>query len=154
MSEQQDHGDLFLEALEAHRKADIDRAIDLLRKVIRSDPRLPEPHLQLGRIHLDAGRLEDAEHETREALKWLEGGGQWVDDLPEEVMQSVAHGQMGEVLRQIAESDEVIFGDPGRFQKLLKEARSHFDKARQLDPTNEHAEMFSIHLKGESKGEA
>ena len=144
-----DSSAVFLEALDAHRKADVDRAMDLLRKIIHHEPRLPEPHLELGRIHLDAGRLPDAEAETREALKWLELGGQWVDDLPEEVMQSVTYGQLGEVVRQIAESDEVLFGEPGRFQDLLKEARGYFDKAHALDPSNDHAEMFSLQLKGE-----
>ncbi len=139
--------DLFLEALEAHRRADVDRAMELLRSVIRKDPRLPEPHLQLGRIHLDAGRLEDAEVETREAMKWLAGGGQWVDEVPDEVMESLAHGQLAEVLRRQAETDEVIFGDPVRFKELLAESRRHFDEAHRLDPSNEHAELFAEALK-------
>ncbi len=142
---------LFLEALEARRTANVDRAQDLLQQIIRSEPRLPEPHLELGRLHLDAGRLEDALAETREALKWLDLGGQWVDDLSEEVMLSLAHGQIAETLRRIADTDEVIFGDPEGLKALLKEATQHFDEAHKLDPENDHARMFSFQLKGEPK---
>ena len=139
--------EIFMEALQAHGRADVDRAIDLLRSLIQKEPRLPEPHLQLGRIHLDAGRLEDAEAETREAMKWLAGGGQWVDEVSEEVMESLAHGQLAEILRRTAETDEVLFGDPERFKALLAESRKHFDEAHRLDPDNEHAELFAEALK-------
>jgi len=140
---------LFMEALEARRQADVDRALDLLQRIIRKEPRLAEPHLELGRLHLDAGRLDDALAETREALKWLLLGGQWVDDLSEDVMLSVAHGQLAEILRRIADTDEVIFGEPERLKELLKEATKHFDEAHKLDPENDHARMFSFQLKGE-----
>ncbi|MCB9759167.1 MAG: hypothetical protein H6739_04965 [Alphaproteobacteria bacterium] len=139
-------GETFLAAMAARQRADVDTAQDLLREIIRKEPRLPEPHLELGRIHLDAGRLHDAEAETREALRLLALGGQWVDDVPEAVMGSIAHGQLAEVLRQRADSDEVIFGDPAVFKALLAEARTEFEQARTLDPSNSHADYHAFFI--------
>ncbi|MCB9746413.1 MAG: hypothetical protein H6740_27800 [Alphaproteobacteria bacterium] len=136
----------FMAALEAHRRADVDTAKELLEQVLKAEPRLAEPRLELGRLHLDAGRLPEAELETREALRILLAGGQWIEDLSEEVMQSTAHGQLAEILRQKADTDEVIFGDPEVFKQLLAEAKQHFDKASQLDPSNDHAEYHAFFI--------
>ncbi len=149
-------GRTFMTAMSARRAGDVDRALDLLRDVIRGEPRLPEPHYELGHIHLVAGRLDDAELSARTALKWLEQGGQWVDNVPESVMLSLAHGLLGEVLRQRASSDEVVFGDPEVFESLLNESKAHFARASELDPENEHADhhQFFLGLDGEELPEA
>lgn len=146
----------FLTAASARRAGDIDRAIELLHDIVRGEPRLPEPHYELGHIHLVAGRLVDAELEARTALKWLLQGGQWVDSVPEHVMISLAHGLLGEVLRQRATTDEVVFGDPEVFRALLDESKAHFAAAAELDPTNEHADHhnFFLELDGAEMPEA
>jgi tetratricopeptide (TPR) repeat protein len=145
---------LFLSALEARRRSDVDRAMELLGEVLKGDPRLAEPRLELGRLHLDTERLEDAEEHTREALRVLVAGGQWIEDLPENVVLSVAHGQLGEVLRRRAESDEVLFGPPEDFKAMLAESKLHFDKAHELDPSNEHAEFYGFQLELKPSDEA
>jgi len=139
----------FLAALEYHRRGDVDSAVKLLKGVLEGEPRLAEPRLELGRIELDMGHLEEAELQTREGLRILLSGGQWVDDLSEEQMQSVAHGQLAEILRLRADSDEVLFGDPEVFKGLVKESKAHFDQAAKLDPENTHAEFFAIRMEGE-----
>ncbi len=146
--------DLFLVALETRRRGDVDKAIELLGQVLRGDPRLAEPRLELGRIHLDTGRLEEAEEQTREGLRVLLSGGQWIEDLAEEVVLSVAHGQLGEVLRRRAESDEVLFGPPEDFKAMLKESKLHFDRAHELDPSNDHAQYFGLQLELKPSDEA
>ena len=145
---------LFLAAMEARRRHDVDKAVELLGDVLKGEPRLAEPRLELGRIHLDTGRLEEAEAQTREALRVLEMGGQWIEDLPEDVVLSVAHGQLGEILRQRAETDEVIFGPPEDFKAILAESKLHFDKAHELDPSNEHAEFYGLQLELKPSDEA
>ncbi len=95
------------------------------------------------------GHLEEAEHQTREALVVFLAGGQWVDDISEEQMLSVAHGQLAEVLRRRADCDEVLFGDPGVFKGLVAEYKQHFDEAARLDPDNAHAGYFAFQMEGE-----
>lgn len=140
---------LFLAALEVRRRGNVDKAVELLSDVLKKEPRLAEPRLELGRIQLEMGRLDEAEAQTREALGVLKAGGQWVEDIPENVLLSLAHNQLAELLRRRAESDEVVFGDPEVFRALLKEAQSHFDEAGRLDPSNEHAGFFAFHMPGE-----
>jgi tetratricopeptide (TPR) repeat protein len=136
----------FLEATVARRTGNVDRAVELLNEVVRGEPRLPEPHFELGHIHLAAGRIDEAEYQARTALKWLEQGGQWVDDIPENVMFSLAHGLLGEVLHQKATSDDVVFGDPDKFQDLIQEAKAHFATSTEFDPSNKHADHHSFYM--------
>lgn len=139
----------FLAALEYHRRGDVDSAVKLLEGVLQGEPRLAEPRLELGRIELEMEHLEEAELQTREALRILLAGGQWVDDISEEQMLSVAHGQLAEVLRLRADSNEVVFGDPEVFKTMLAEAKAHFDESSRLDPDNAHAGYFAFQMEGE-----
>lgn len=140
-------GARFLAGLEHTRHGRIDDAIELFRGILAVEPRLAEPRLELARIHLDTGRLTDAEAEAREALRLLEAGGQWIDELPEAVVKGLAHGLLAEILRQAADTDEVIFGPPERFHELTKEARVHFAKAAELDPEYQHASYHAFFMK-------
>lgn len=136
----------FERALEHVRTGNVDGAADLLRGILRQEPRLPEPRLELARVCMDTGQLEEAEEHAREALALLERGGQWVEDLPEQTVQSVAHGLLGEILRRTADSDEVVFGAPDRWKTLMAEARESFRKAAVLDPANLHAAYWGFGL--------
>ncbi len=144
----------FLKALKARRDGKIDRAMDLLKEVIRGEPRLPEPHLELAHIHLEAERFVLAEEEAREGLKWLEQGGRWVEDLPNNVVLSHAHDLLGQILQDRAATDEVVFGEPEVFAELVKEAKAHFERARELDPKNEHANFNAFFMQLEETPEA
>jgi tetratricopeptide (TPR) repeat protein len=145
--------ELFMAAVTLKDRGELDKARDLLREVLRREPRLAEPRLELGRIHLDAGRVEDAEVETREALSILERGGRWLETLAEHEILSVAHGQLAEILRQLADSDELLFGDPEVWRRTLAEAKAHFAKSVKLDPTNAHSEYHSFFLGLASEGD-
>ena len=129
----------FMQALGARQAGDVDRAAELLAEILKKEPRLPEPHLELAHIHLEAGRLPEAEANAREGLSWLERGGQWVDNLENFQVASLAHGLLGEVLSQKANTDDVVFGDPEVFAELLAESKRHFQEAAKLDPDNAYA---------------
>ena len=58
-------GDRFLLALAAKEKNDIDTAADLLRSILRVDPRLAEPQMELARILMESEQLEEAEEYAR-----------------------------------------------------------------------------------------
>ena len=130
---------LFLAALAASEAKQVDRAEELLLVVLRKEPRLPEPRLELARLHLDAGRLDDAEQHALTAIRWLEQGGRWLDDLSDEQELSLAHNLVAEALKQKLDDDELVFGDAAVYQELLKRSRHHFKLAAELDPDNEHA---------------
>ena len=139
-------GARFLAGVELYRRGDIDHAADAFRDVLAAEPRLAEPRLELARIYLDSGRLDEAEAQAREGLRILEAGGLWLEALEENVVLGLAHGLLAEVLRQIADTDEVIFGEPERFHEITHEARAHFAKAAATDPENQHAHYHAFFL--------
>lgn len=126
----------FLQAMEKRSAGRIDEARELLAEILRKEPRLAEPRMELGRIHLETGRLEEAEIETREAIRILESGGQWTMEVPEPVMLSMAWALLGETLKEQASTDDVVFGDAARFEELIALSRAAFARAAELDPTD------------------
>ena len=62
----------FLQALHDKDNGRLDEAEDALRDILQTEPRLPEPHMELARILVDSDRLTDAETHAREALEKLE----------------------------------------------------------------------------------
>ena len=141
----------FLQALKVRRAGNVNKAIELLQEVLKGDPRLPEHHLELAHIYLEAERFDDAEERAREGLRWLQQGGQWVANLEQNVVLSHAHDLLGQILQEKAASDEIVFGDEEIFRGMLKESKEHFETARTLDPKNDHANFnaFFLNMEGE-----
>lgn len=137
----------FLAALGARQRGDVDTAAELLRGVLKVEPRLAEPHMELANLLLEAGQIDEAREHADEAVRLLEGGPPWLEDPPPHVLQSLAWNLLGEALRRKADSDEVVFGDPEVFKQLMAQSRSAFAKAAALDPTNAHADHWSFSLK-------
>lgn len=137
----------YLEAVQALGAGNVDQAEDLLRSIVRTEPRLPEPQLSLGRLCLDTDRLEEAEERTRTALGLLEENGPWTEDLEPKVVLSVAHAQLAETLRQRLDQDDVVFGDPEAYKAMTKASQEHFAKAHELDPSDETASFYAFYMK-------
>jgi tetratricopeptide (TPR) repeat protein len=133
----------FNQAIAARAQGDIDTAAELLRGILKLEPRLAEPRLELAHILLEAGQLQEAEDQAREALVTLEAGGRWSDDIDDAMILSLAWGTLGEALRSRADTDAVVFGPVETFQALIDEAQRCFDRALALDPQNEHAQHWS-----------
>ena len=51
---------LFTQALEARQNGDNNRAIEIFQNILRIEPRLPEPHLELAHIYLGLNQFETA----------------------------------------------------------------------------------------------
>ena len=136
----------FMAALKKKDDGDLDGAEDDLRAVIAVEPRLAEPHLELARVLLDTGRLGDAEAHAREGLGHLEATGPWTQEIPENVLGALANGLLAEVLRRRADEDDVIFGDPDVFKKLVAESKAAFAKAAELDPSDEYSSYYAFFL--------
>lgn len=142
---------IFMTALTAKEDGKLDAAEELLRDILRAEPRLAEPHMELARILLDTERLIPAEAEAREALDQLAATGPWLEEVGGATVHAIAHALLAEVLRRRADEDDVIFGDPEVFTALLDESRKHFDLARKLDPSDEYASFHAVFLGPQSK---
>lgn len=134
----------FLDALELRRRGDVDGASELLRSILGVEPRLAEPRMELASMLIEAGQLEEAEAEAREAARILDAGGQWTVDVEPDVLRSLAWNMLAEALRRQADQDEVVFGDPARWTALMDESKAAFATAARLDPTNLHARDWSF----------
>lgn len=141
-----DLGPRFFAALKMRVDGHVDEALELFRDLLAKEPRLAEPRLELGRILLEMGHLDDAEAEAREAIRILDAGGQWTDDLPENVVLGLAWSLLGEVLKERASSDEVVFGDPEVFRDLLAQSRAAYAKAAELDPSDSTSFFNALEL--------
>jgi tetratricopeptide (TPR) repeat protein len=141
----------FLDALEARRRGDIDSASELLRSILRVEPRLAEPRMELSSMLLEAGQIAEAEEEARESLRCLQSGGQWTTDLEGHTLLSLAWNLLGETLRRQADHDDAVFGDPAKWQALMDESAASFLEAARLDPTNLHANHWAFGM-GKRKG--
>jgi len=136
-------GDRLYLALRLREQNQVDKAAEVLRSILKVEPRLAEPRLELARLLLDTSQLDEARSETEEGIHILESGGQWTDEIPENVLSSMAYGLLGEIIRQQADADEVVFGDPESWRKLLAASEAAFAKSRELDPDNDHADYWS-----------
>ena len=147
-------GEQFLEGVARIEKQDIDGAAELFRRILQKEPRLAEPRLELGRILIETKQTQEAESEIREAIRILESGGQWLEEIAENQVQSVAYGLLAEVLRLRAEEDEVVFGDPDKWRAIVDESHAAFRKARDLDPENTHAEYWATSFDLDARDES
>ena len=136
----------FLSAMTAKSDGRFDAAEDQLRAILKIEPRLPEPRMELARVLLDSDRLEEAEEHAREARGFLEGDGQWTDDLPKNVVLALCYALLAEILRRHADEDDVIFGDPEAFKAIVTESQDLFARADKLDPSDEYASYHAFFL--------
>lgn len=139
-------GERFLSAISLKDGGSIDRAEDELRAILRAEPRLAEPRMELARILLDTDRLDEAIEQARESLDHLEKHGSWTEDVEENIVRAIAHATLAESLRRKADEDDVIFGDPEVFRALVAEARSHFERAAALDPQEDRSSYYAFFL--------
>ena len=146
-------GEQFLGALKCMQSGDVDAAAEKFQRILRAEPRLAEPRIELARILIETKQIREAEAELREAIRILESQGQWLDTLPENQVTSIAFGLLGEALRCLSESDEVVFGDREEWRAIVDEAHAAFRKARELDPTNSHADYWAGGLDVDAGGD-
>ena len=145
----EDLQELWLAAVAARQEGDDEQARKHLGAIIRQEPRLAEPHLELGHMAIAEGDLEEAETHIRLAVEQLERGNQWVDDLPADQLLSFAHNLLGEVL--VARADPLCTSeDQEEFEALWNQAADAYARALQLDPENPDAKRnaFSVRRRG------
>lgn len=126
-------------AIKARADNDVDKAMEILKEILQREPRLAEPQMELAGVLMDLDRLEEAEAYARDALRILENGGQWIEELPEGEVLSAGWTLLGEIMRRRADTDAIVFGDPEVWKALIGNAKAAFLRAIRLDPKNAHA---------------
>lgn len=126
---------LFMAAMEQRQAGNTRKAEACLLEIVKKEPRLPEPHLELAHIYHGQEQLDDARTHIEEAVQYLENGGQWLD-LPETEILSMAYLIQGEIYRSIADQDDVVFGEQEIYIDLVNRAKNAFKKANALDKSS------------------
>jgi tetratricopeptide (TPR) repeat protein len=125
----------FIHAMELRQQGNTQAASKILLAILKEEPRLPEPHLEIAHIYYSMDQLDDAQIHIEQAVQQLENGGQWLD-IPENDLLSIAYVLQGEIYRGLADQDEIVLGNPERFQDLINRAKNAFNKAKMIDPAN------------------
>lgn len=133
----------FLQALELLRIQRESAARALLEEILRAEPRLAEPRLELAILDAHDGALEAAIEHVRMAVDVLDKGGQWTDDLPPHVLRAHARNLLGELLIESAQTDAAV-ADEELFAATYNEAVALFRQAYDEDPDNEAARRNSV----------
>lgn len=147
-------GARFLAAAQKRASGQVDAALDAFNEILKAEPRLAEPRMEIARIFLEMGRLDDAEAEVKDAIRILESGGQWTEDIPDHIVLAVAWALYGEILKEKAASDDVVFGDPARFSALVEQSRVAFARAAELDPSDTASAVTALELGDTLGGES
>jgi len=124
-----------------------DDAAELLREILQADPRLAEPRLELAHIAAERQDWEEAEEQARAAVDILRAGGQWTASLSPEQMLAFAINLLGEVVYRALQDGDLIFRDAVAFTARWNEAAAFFEEAAKLDPSNEDARHWAIHVR-------
>lgn len=132
----------FQKAIQAKHNNDIDLSNRLFKEIINIEPRIAEARFELAHNYLETKQLEEAQSHSEEATRILEDGGQWLEDISENSLLAMAYSLQGEIYREQANSDEVVFRNPDEFHRLLALSKSFFVKAAATDPNNEFAQYW------------
>ena len=137
----------LLEALEVKMRAALDargaedhaEAEKIYQAILRDEPRLAEPRLELS--HMAAMREDwpEAQEQARTAVDCLRRGGAWTVDLKADELLSFSLNLLGEVMVRSVEEGDLFLTDRPRFVEIWNEANGYFLEAVELNAENEDA---------------
>lgn len=126
-------------ALEARRAGEDSVAEKLLRDILRNEPRLAEPRLELAHLAAEREQWEEARTQAELAVTTLRAGGQWTLDVEPPALLSFALNLLGEVIVRWLEEGDLLLRDRPEFTRRWNEAAGLFADACRLDGTNDDA---------------
>jgi thioredoxin-like negative regulator of GroEL len=115
-------------AIQLRASEDESGAREELERILKTEPRLAEPRLELAHIHLLNGRFEEAHEHARLAVSTLRAGGQWTRDVAPPVLMAFALNLLGETLAWRLESGDLFLTDRPTFLRLWNEASGCLDR--------------------------
>ena len=129
----------FQEAMALRSAGKTEAAEKALLEILKLEPRLAEPRIELAHIAFSNGDIEQAESQTRQALNSLRANGQWTEDLKPEVLLSYTLNLLGEILISRFNERSVDEDDFTQYETAWNEAASLFSQAVEVDPENREA---------------
>ena len=138
---------LMRQAMALRDEGKDEEASKVLREILRSEPRLAEPRLELSHIAASACDWPEAENQARMAVDALRSGGQWTLDLEPSQILSFALNLLGEVLVRDLEEGDLLMVDRPRFVTRWNEASNCFREALEQDNANRDARTNCIHYR-------
>jgi tetratricopeptide (TPR) repeat protein len=138
---------LMEKALRLRSEGNEEQAVAVLRDILRVEPRLAEPRLELCHIAAGEGRHDEAEAQARMAVEALRGGGQWTADLEADEILSFALNLLGEVIVRALEEGDLLMTDRPQFVSRWNEASQFFRESLERDNSNRDARSNVIHYR-------
>ena len=132
----------FLEAIKADQENNLDKAQQLYLGILKVEPRLVEPNLELANIAIRRSQYEEAQTFAEEAVRLCGLQGHWLENFTDNQLLCMAYSLLGESLRMQAQNDDIVFHQPERFTELIKQAKDAYQKAVEADPSNEFAQHW------------
>lgn len=142
---------VFEKALGLRQEGNEKKAEQLLRVILKVEPRLAEPRMEIAHIATSRGDREEAEEQLRFAIDVLRSHGQWTLDLEPDALMSYALNFLGEVVISAfddADSDEI----DDAFIEIWNEAAGLFAEATKLDPKNQDAAANAARVRRIAEG--
>ena len=129
----------FFKAMQLRESGDEAGCAEALREILKAEPRLAEPRLELAHILLMENRFEEAEEHARLAATSLRAGGQWTKDVDPSALLSFALNMHGETIARHLEEGDLFLTDREQFEARWNSAAALFGEAAALDPNNAEA---------------
>jgi tetratricopeptide (TPR) repeat protein len=123
-------------AMTAREQGNDAEAKKLFEEILKEDPRLAEPRLELAHMAALTEEWEEAQAQARLAVEILKRGGQWTQDVVPEVLLGFALNLLGELVVRPLEEGDLFLTDRPRFDTSWNEASTLFGLAIAADPSN------------------
>jgi tetratricopeptide (TPR) repeat protein len=123
-------------ALTAREQGNDGEARKLFEAILKEEPRLAEPRLELSHMAALTEDWEEAQSQARLAVEILKRGGQWTQDVEPQVLLGFALNLLGELMVRPLEEGDLFLTDRPRFDACWNEASTLFGLAMATDPSN------------------
>jgi tetratricopeptide (TPR) repeat protein len=123
-------------AMTAREQGKEGEARELFEAVLKEDPRLAEPRLELAHMAALTEDWDEAQTQARLAVEILKRGGQWTQDVEPAVLLGFAINLLGELVVRPLEEGDLFLTDRPRFDAGWNEASQLFAQALKADPEN------------------
>jgi tetratricopeptide (TPR) repeat protein len=126
-------------AMSAREQGKDGEARELFEAVLKEEPRLAEPRLELAHMAALTEDWDEAQTQARLAVEILKRGGQWTQDVEPEVLLGFAINLLGELVVRPLEEGDLFLTDRPLFDASWNEASRLFALALEADPDNVEA---------------
>lgn len=123
-------------AMTAREQGNDAEAKRLFDEILKEEPRLAEPRLELAHMAAGTEDWEGAQSQARLAVEILKRGGQWTQDVAPEALLGFALNLLGELMVRPLEEGDLFLTDRPRFDASWNEASTLFGLAMAADPSN------------------